>query len=215
MNIKQFFAILFILGIISIIFRLTGCSTAQQGEIPQSTTTTTTVSGPTTTTIYSGYREYYPNQDGLSWTYRRAFSNSPSINTEKITYCGTSEFNSQIVQIARRETIFPEGTISTAETIFKVDNFAVYRLRTVESTPILMAVFGFPLQVGIHTGVTDVLALETVTVPAGTFNNCFKLSAAEGDFTYISWLAPNVGMVKAEKRGVSAISTAELTGKNF
>ncbi len=201
---------------LALISRLIGC--AQVLEAPGPTTSsasisTTSLSSSTTLAPLKGYREYYPNADGSSWTYNRLFSDGTRL-TEKITYAGTTTFLRQTVQIARRETFTP-SSVSTSENLFKVTASAVYFVENVSGINLLTVAFGFPLYVGGTTGLTKVLSLEDVTVPAGSFKDCFKLSSSDGSYTYRSWLAPGVGMVKAEKANTVSISTAELTGKNF
>jgi len=205
--------------IILLIIRIIGCATVQQSSETTETTSTTAVSipttnGATTTLPYYGYQDYYPNTDGYSWTYLRHFSDKGDTQIEKITYRGTTQINFMTAQIAIRETVF-QGNISTSESYFKVDNTAVYRTQIVANNTVLAPLFGFPLYVGKFSGVSTVTALEDVTVPAGTFTKCFKLTYTDADLTYNIWLAQNVGMVKAEKFTGSLVSTAELTGKKF
>jgi hypothetical protein len=209
-----FFCALFIALMLA--FRLIGCSQSSDTPSPTTSTVTSTTSNPivsTTVAVFKGYREYYPNTDGYSWTYTRNFSDGRS-QTEKITYAGTTTAFLQTVQIARRETHAP-GSVSTSESLFKVSALAVYVVKNMSGTDVLAAAFVFPLFVGSDSGASTVLALEDVTVPAGSFINCFKLRSTDGGYTYYSWLAPNVGMVKAEKINSTSISTAELTSNNF
>ena len=197
-----------------ILFRLVGCS--QSSDTPTNSTlstTTSNLSSTTTLAVFKGYREYYPNTDGYSWTYTRDFSDGTS-QTEKITYSGTTVAVGQTLQIAKRESFLP-GSVSTSEILFKVSDTAVYVVQKLLGSDVLAALFGFPLFVGSNSGSSTVLALEDVIVPAGSFHNCFKLSASDSGYTYHTWLAPNVGMVKAEKINSHSVSTAELTGNNF
>lgn len=71
--------------------------------------------------------------------------------------------------------------------------------------------YGFPLKVGMEWDKTDfertdhmyckyVEKIEDVTVPAGTFKNCFKIVYKTCPDDEIEWYYPGVGVVKYEYR---------------
>ncbi len=206
---------------LAVIFWPAGCaqvlenSTSSSTNAVSSTVSSTPAATTSTLAVYKGYREYYPNTDGYSWTYVRTFSDGAPPLTEKVTYSGTTSAAGTTVQIAVRETIPVFGPVSTSESYFRVTDSGVYGLQTVLGTQVLALIFKFPLYVGSSTLNSTVLALEDVTVPSGTFSRCFKIRSSDSGTTYYSWLAPNVGMVRAEKRYLGTVSTAELIGRNF
>ena len=49
---------------------------------------------------------------------------------------------------------------------------------------------------GAETKMFSILALEDVTVPAGTFINCVKVYHTTGNYDSVAWYAEGIGMVK-------------------
>lgn len=58
-------------------------------------------------------------------------------------------------------------------------------------------------QYGAETKMFSILAIEDVTVPAGTFLNCTKVYHTTGNYDSVAWYAEGVGMVK--RIGVSGL----------
>lgn len=66
-----------------------------------------------------------------------------------------------------------------------------------------------------YTDVSEVLAVEDVTVPAGTYNDCLKIYRQRGFSNFIpriEWVCPNMGVVKSVNGGNRLM---ELTGVTF
>lgn len=66
-----------------------------------------------------------------------------------------------------------------------------------------------------YTDVSEVLAVEVVTVPAGTYNDCLKIYRQRGFSNFIpriEWVCPNMGVVKSVNGGNRLM---ELTGVTF
>lgn len=174
-----------------------------------------TTSGTTT-----GGREYFPNTDGYSWSYRTTSTSTPDVYTTRMTFDGTAAVGSVVVQVARTE--YTLGTLTnTYESYLRVTDTGVFAYGS-SSYPTTEAstLYAFPLEVGnswttIYS-TCEVLARENVTTPLGTYNNCFKIRSQGSSSSYGDvWLAPNVGMVKMESVSPYAVGTQELTSKNF
>jgi len=179
-----------------------------------------------------GGAEYFPNTNGNSWTFKSVGTqNTPSsattlIATTEMTVDGTTTVDSMTVQIFRSVSTSSYG-VSTSEALVLVNSNGVYTYGSV-SSPSTEAIttMEFPLSVGSRwtgygTSEVEVVAKETVTVPAGTFNNCYKLSSITGNPSQVSylWVGPNVGFVKSFSSDISGsytyVATMELMSKNF
>ena len=67
------------------------------------------------------------------------------------------------------------------------------------------------------TDTNEILAIETVTVPAGTFTNCLKIYRQrnyKGFYTRIEWICPNIGLVKRVHAGSRKLELADITYGN-
>lgn len=167
-----------------------------------------------------GGREYFPNTDGYSWTYRMSVSGTTETATARMTFTGTTTVGGTTVQIWRSESIYTTGTI-TAESLIKVTDSAVTQYGTPtypSSTP--STVIAFPLNVGSRwytygTVEAIVTAQENVIVPSGTFNNCYKISSTLGSNSSDLWLGKNVGIVKMLTTSTYGTYTLELISRNF
>ncbi|UCF71548.1 MAG: hypothetical protein JSW49_04560 [candidate division WOR-3 bacterium] len=62
---------------------------------------------------------------------------------------------------------------------------------------------------GSMTG--EVLGLEDLAVPAGTFTECWRIQYTGLDDTGYSWFAPDVGLIKHEAAGPTTAFSKELT----
>lgn len=66
-----------------------------------------------------------------------------------------------------------------------------------------------------YTDRNEILSVEDVTVPAGTYSNClkiYKLRDYANAYTRIEWICPNVGLVKRVHAGNRLM---ELTGVTY
>ncbi|NQT29546.1 MAG: hypothetical protein HQ596_03130 [Candidatus Saganbacteria bacterium] len=198
-----------------------------------------------------GGREYFPNTDGYSWSYVGTFSSTqsgdaypPLMITEtsavaQQTFDGTAVLDPLTVQILKGESTITVEALDlsyshtqtvTGEYYYRVTDSAVYYYGSYGNQGPEATYLVFPLEIGnswVYSGTSEVLVedIEDVTVPAGTYSNCYKLSSTGGG---LMWLAQNVGIVKFQsgsnqvsvENGVvvgvaTTVSTYELTSKNF
>ncbi|MCX5748688.1 MAG: hypothetical protein NTZ10_00365 [Candidatus Saganbacteria bacterium] len=173
-------------------------------------------------------REYFPNTDGFSWTYRSLSSATTEVSILRTGFDGFSTVGSQIVQKQKNET-FRGSLIETSESLVRVTDSDVKDYGSpdyVKTQPSNMLVF--PLFVGASwytdgTIETTVVNKEDVTTPAANYTNCFKLRTINPSSARIvtvdMWLAKNVGVVKIlinlDIGTATLITTIELTSKNF
>ncbi len=213
----------FVLGLFLIsAFVIAGCNTGASTGSTTPTTTPTTSTTTTTVSTLTGGREYYPNTDGNSWTYATTSTMTTETGTLRYTFDGTTTVDSIVVQKFKQESFSSTGS-STGESLDLVSDAGVFWYGSVESpTTEAVTKYVFPLKVGetwISEGASEaeVLAIETVTVPAGIYNNCFKISFPSPTQDIYVWLAPNVGMVKLYVYSLTTTmgATMELTSKNF
>lgn len=155
-----------------------------------------------------GGREYFPNTDGYSWSYNyRPMSGSQM--EMNITFSGSITSGGKTFQVFKGNI----GIITFESYVIVTDsNVKTYNTLTSEASTLLV----FPLNVGSHwfnsgSDESQVLALETVTVQAGTFNNCYKVRTTRQASFYDDWYAPNVGLIKE----INSSATLELVSKNF
>ncbi len=68
-----------------------------------------------------------------------------------------------------------------------------------------------------YTDTNEVLAVEDVTVPAGTYSDClkvYKLRNYAGFYTRIEWICPNMGLVKRVHGGNRLMELTDVTFNN-
>ena len=185
--------------------------------------------GGLTETLFGGGREYYPNADGNSWTYSKVTTSNTTTDVVTVTsirtYTGIATIDSITVQKVKNETI-SGGNIFTTEayqvvTDSSVKNYGDQSHPTTEAETFLV----FPLMVDSEWtingegDIATVIDIESVTVPAGTYNDCFRIEMDSTNTITDIWLAKNVGMVKSVAvstfGGTIFTFTTELTSKNF
>lgn len=205
-----------------LVIGLIGCSTTTS----TSTTTTTTVITTTTTTVPGG-QQYFPHTDGNAWNYQRTSSNTTETRTARVSFTGTAvvnsvKANSVTAQLLRTEYLNSSGApTSTSETLVSVTSAGVFSYgNSTDPTTEASTMYAFPLTIGsTWSGIYatfEVLAIENVTVPAGTYSNCFKVRQYNSSTSYSdTWLAENVGIVKALGVNSTSTTTTELTSVNF
>ncbi len=174
----------------------------------------------TTSTVASAGREYFPNTEGYSWTYQATSFFAPTNYSLSLTFSGTAAVDSLVVQKQRydyQDQIFP-----TMEALIAVNDLAVLSYGTTQSsTTSAFVTLDFPLTIGKTwftevTNEAEVITRESVTVPAGTFDDCLLVKYTFGSRqTNYYWYARNVGLVKGISIHVDGTGTLELTSKNF
>jgi hypothetical protein len=168
----------------------------------------------------TGGREYFPNEDGYGWRYSMTMTLPTTIvtGTTEATFVGTWEFDSIVAQVLVTETIFGSSP-DTELNLVQVTDAAVLAYGTIgDSTTEATKLLDFPLSVGkkwvtIGTFESEVVARETVSVPLGDYDDCFKIYNSLDEVYW--WLAPNVGPVKYVDVDPTAVATMELVYKNF
>ncbi|RKZ67759.1 MAG: hypothetical protein DRQ48_09390 [Gammaproteobacteria bacterium] len=184
--------------------------------------------------------DYFPLNKGWSWKYRvtTEYSNEDESNLDWITIenLGKEEFSGKSYFVRRTDTgidyyhnydeqgIYREGLRTLVESEPRLDRDRRYILkspleigtewREISRPLLLLRVYPFRVRAGKTAQVPITYRIasmtETVTVPAGTFENCIKVMA-EGSFTTYTdaisgeteiplsieeWYAPGVGLVK-------------------
>lgn len=178
----------------------------------------------------SGGVEYFPHTNQYSWSYKLT-AGGTIIGTWITSFEGTKTIGTTETQLFKEAGASITGT-TTGEIYYVITDAGVYDygfngITTTEPSTYL----SFPLTVGkswtkkglyaAGDWIKTVVAKETVSVSAGTFNNCFKVSGTreshpeEGNW---EWFAPNVGLIKNCTYNTTTetiTATLELTSKNF
>ncbi|MCX5748808.1 MAG: hypothetical protein NTZ10_00990 [Candidatus Saganbacteria bacterium] len=199
---------LFCLIVISLVVILSGCA-----QSPVASITSTT-----------GGREYYPNTQGYSWTYTNTSGSTTSDWTESFT--GVTTYNGMTMQVLHSNS----GAGSSDALIVVTDNNA--KQYGTLASPTTEAITGLVFPLSIRSSWVDsvtspvytdtVISIEDVTVPAGTFTNCFKIKSGSihsSGYGFYKWLAKDVGFVKwvsvAPGQTDGSSYTDVLKSKNF
>ncbi len=203
---------LFNYGILALL--LTGCSEKPQGN------------------------PYFPLQKGLSWTYKVTTKYPDQILQDSITITniGRQSFGKNSYFVRRTNTgidyylnhdeqgVYREGLRTVVETKPRLDREKRFVLKTpleigtewreISRPVLLLRVYPYRERAGKSAQVPMTYRIEsitaTVTVPAGTFDNCIKVTAngsfnshidavngeTEIPLTTEEWYAPGVGLVK-------------------
>ncbi len=169
----------------------------------------------------SGGREYFPNTDGYSWTYRAPASNTTEVQTAKFSFSGSATVDSLAVQKWKSES-FTATTAYTSESYIRITDTDVkfYGSPTYPSTVETSIFLTFPLRIGAKwytsgTYEANVVAQENVTVSLGTYSNCFKVQFGSGSMVTNMWFGKNAGIVKIQTIMGTVEVIGDLTSKNF
>jgi hypothetical protein len=164
-------------------------------------------------------KEYFPCNNGYSWTYRTNLG-----QTVLATFEGSTTLHAYNLQIYNTTTISTSDSPSTYTYYFAYDSQKVYRFDPNYPIDYYWTYLIYPISVGNTwtfghdvTIAAKVLSSEEVSTPVGTFE-CYKISYALCLGTLESvietiWLARNVGKVKY----IDCVSSIEciLVDKNF
>lgn len=171
----------------------------------------------------SGDPDYWPMAEGNCWHFR-----DMTIRTPPDSASDTTVFEDATVWRCCDKETMDDGEqawavdVGDGDTAFfreTGDAVLVYASRS-ETEPDTWLCF--PLEQGrvweYGNSAMVVRGKETVSVPAGTYRNCWKvqlLGLLDQDFDFHTWFAPDVGMVKTEmaieSEGYSYVSRLELT----
>lgn len=152
----------------------------------------------------------FPNEIGDHWRYRYIYSPS------QIFYLDVDIIGTRIMPDGQSAKIWLYKYLSYTDTTFVVSDGQVAKIYgniyySIPPPYYEIMHYSFPLQVGtvyaypvpaFYRDTSKVLENLSLTVPAGTFNNTFKISKTRG---YIVnswtndtiWFAPTVGMIKS------------------
>lgn len=137
-------------------------------------------------------KNYYPLKVGNKLTYQWTTPGGTSTTTTEVTqYDGSSYSAKSTASYSSGDTVYH----------FVLQNNSWVELRSGR------LVFPSKIDIGTHEGDITIDALESVTVPAGTFNNALKCTISTQTATQTVWFADGVGMVKI----TGASYSAELT----
>jgi hypothetical protein len=166
----------------------------------------------------------FPNETGDHWRYK--YTNQPGA----ISYIDVDIIGTRIMPDGQSARIWVYNSAYGPDTNFVVIDGQVAKVYGDiywSVTPPFYEIrhYEFPLQVGafyaypvppIYRDSSKVAENSPVTVPAGTFNNTFKISKTRG-YTFNSWTqdtiwyTPNIGMTKC-KIGEYNLGPAALNG---
>lgn len=191
---------------------------------------------------------YFPLQQGLSWTYDVVTKYPGETNRSELTISniGKQTFDEKSYYVRRTSSgidyfinsdeqgVYREGLRTLVELKPRLDRERRYVLKfpLVEATSwreisrpmVLLRVFPYRERVGEKSQVPLLYRIEsmssTVSVPAGTFENCIKVIAEgviemytdavvgqrEIPITTEEWYAPNVGLVKQVRYELDGLS---------
>ena len=138
---------------------------------------------------------HFPIAVGNSWTFTNPTASEELLS---IAIIGREKLsNDKSVFVATADDGDSEGYVSRA-----IDDFLLFH----ETLDDLQGelIYSPPIKVGTtwqgKQGEAEVVAQETVSTPAGIFQNCFRINVrvedGYSDYYYAVWLAKNVGPVK-------------------
>ena len=165
--------------------------------------------------------EFFPHNIGNSWTFAAVMNGAP-IGTVSLSVDSTAVYSGKTYYSLTQTSPFasPEARLFDFSSSY-VKSFSSATVPTGESTWL-----SFPLSVGStwtdpDGKVNTVTAVENVTVTAGTYTNCYKISSVHLSSVSLQvtnrWYSLNVGPVKEESKttGIAVplnmIMTSELT----
>jgi len=151
--------------------------------------------------------DYYPFAVGNKWNYRhtKITPTDTFINSVDMEITGTTIMGGKEVWV-RAET-WPIDTTTYEQTTYieETENYIITYL-IMEGETLTDTLVSFPLEERKTWGNYVATAPETVTVPAGTYTDCWKITANLGYGYGAYWyLASNVGVVKSVFGGYDII----------
>lgn len=160
---------------------------------------------------------YFPLTVGNEWNYDMTMTMTDPDTT--ITETGTSELD-----------ITAETTLDNATEVFEMFMTMTYDdtliptfvdTNYIEETEDYLLMYdaksdtvpddtmlALPLETGKTWEDCEVMGQENVTVPAETFNDCWKIREVDDGDTSYTYVAPNVGMVKMSQKGTETDTTS-------
>ncbi len=173
-----------------------------------------------------GEKNYYPLTEGNTWNYRTitnvtmpdtAFSDTSSMTTEitvKTTLNNGTEVYEQIATTdGGKDTSYVQ---ETDDYILSYEDKADTEPDTMVALPLEEGKTWTVFNDSTYTQTGKAIGKESVTVPAGTYDDCWKIAYIYADSAFSEtsfvYLAPDIGMVKVyESTEIDTNMTSEFT----
>jgi hypothetical protein len=182
---------------------------------------------------------YFPHNDGYSWTYVC----KQTMGTSEISWTRTYHFEG-ITSLSDSRTVqklmiseeagsksVKSHSFASSSGYYQIDDSGIYYYGSISHpTTEAILILPFPLEVGKTwqrgaLGTFEVFGVETVETPLGSYQ-AIKVGQQENDFEMYEWYADGVGMVKSYMKipviseigrdlETIAIIIEELVSKNF
>lgn len=139
-----------------------------------------------------GAKESFPNQVGDSWTYSVFDSIHKTTQTVVMKIVGDTLFkNGKTYKIWQYDLSGKKANYVN----INGDTVGIY-------TPFIFKLYVFPLNLNKSWFTTKVIKIETVSVPAGIFHNCYVIHRLISGYNYgldeYVWLKPRIGIIKRQ-----------------
>lgn len=173
-----------------------------------------------------GEKNYYPLTEGNTWNYRTittmtigdSTSSDTSSMTTEITVKTTLNNGTEVYE----QIMTMEGSTDTSY-VQETDDYILSYEDKADTEPDTMV--ALPLEEGktwtvladsTYTETGKAIGKESVTVPAGTYDDCWKIAYIYADSAFSEtsfvYLAPDIGMVKVyESTEIDTNMTSEFT----
>ncbi len=162
---------------------------------------------------------FYPLSVGNEWNYNMSMTRTTPTDTTVETGSDKLEITAEttldngtavfewVLTITFDDTLMPD-IIDTSYIEETEDYILQYDAKadTVPSDTML----ALPLETGKTWADYEVMGQEDVTVPAGTFNDCWEVREVDDEFTLYVYWAPDVGAVRLNDNAVDADTTYEM-----
>ncbi len=142
-------------------------------------------------------KEAFPNQIGDRWTYSVFDSTTRTTQTVEMKIVGDSLFkNGKTYKIWQYNLL---GKMKANYVNITADTVGIYNS--------IYKTYVFPLFLNKSwikpgPGISKVVKIETVIVPAGTFNDCYVIHRLTLSYNYVLdeyvWLKPRIGIIKRQ-----------------
>jgi len=156
---------------------------------------------------------YFPLTVGNEWNYDMTMTMTDPDTT--ITETGTVELEITAETTLDNDTevfemimIMTENTTTFADTSYieETEDYLLQYSNKAATVP-NDTMLALPLETGKTWDDYEVMGQKNVTVPAGTFNDCWEIRGVDEDTMYM-YVAPNVGMVKMSQKGTEPDTTS-------
>ncbi|OPX18111.1 hypothetical protein BXT86_02895 [candidate division WOR-3 bacterium 4484_100] len=170
-----------------------------------------------------GKADYFPLTVGNVWNYTTI--KTTTMTTPDTSWSDTTTMKTEITQettLDNETSVFEYVTTidtyvgttyiqETDEYILEYENKADTEPDTSLALPIEEGKTWTVRKDSAYTFTAVVLGKESVTVPAGTYDDCWKIGYITDNDTVFSYLAPDIGMVKNYYKHEDSLSTVEQT----